>query len=231
MVLDHAILGFLCLRPLTGYKLKKSFDSSIRHFWTVDQSHIYRVLSRLSKDGYVTSELVPQQDKPNRKVYRITSEGRQEFLRWLISGEVKNVSIREPLLVRIFFAGLLSDKQALDILREEVACSSDCLSEYEEMSLRSLKRGEQNPSRDRFFQYLTLDYGLWMTRALLDWLGVSIDRVARGDPDSDDWSKTFPSMSHPWRPPPPYETGRPASDEKPAAAGGACAVSKTTEPT
>ena len=59
MILDHAVLGLLNWRPLTGYELKKNFDSSIQHFWTADQSHIYRVLSRLSKNGYVTSELVP----------------------------------------------------------------------------------------------------------------------------------------------------------------------------
>ena len=211
MVLDHAILGLLSLRSLTGYELKKHFDSSIRHFWTVDQSHIYRVLSRLLKDGYVTSELKPQQDKPNRKIYHITPEGRDELLQWLVSGTVKSVNIREPLLVRIFFAELLSDEQVLNILREEAACSSSCLSEYEEMSLRSLKRSEKNPSRSRFFQYLTLDYGLWMTRALLDWLDISIERIARGDPDSDDWSKKFPSISEPGCPDLPFEADRPAS--------------------
>ena len=32
MVLDHAILGLLCQRPLTGDELKKAFDCSIRQF-------------------------------------------------------------------------------------------------------------------------------------------------------------------------------------------------------
>ena len=45
MSLDHAILGFLNYKPLSGYDLKKVFDSSVRHFWYADQSQIYRTLS------------------------------------------------------------------------------------------------------------------------------------------------------------------------------------------
>ena len=33
MSLDFAILGFLCSRPMTGYELKKIFDTSVNHFF------------------------------------------------------------------------------------------------------------------------------------------------------------------------------------------------------
>ena len=48
MSLEYAILGFLNYLPLSGYDLKKMFDTSVQHFWPADQSQIYRTLARLT---------------------------------------------------------------------------------------------------------------------------------------------------------------------------------------
>ena len=69
MSLEFAILGFLNYHPYTGYDLKKIFDTSIRHFWPADQSQIYRTLARLTENGWAEMEKVPQDDRPDRKVY------------------------------------------------------------------------------------------------------------------------------------------------------------------
>jgi DNA-binding PadR family transcriptional regulator len=47
MSLKHAILGFLSIRPLSGYDLKKAIDGTVGHFWTADQAQIYRMLASL----------------------------------------------------------------------------------------------------------------------------------------------------------------------------------------
>lgn len=78
MSLDHAILGFLNYHPYTGYDLKKIFDFSVQHFWSADQSQIYRTLNRLTDAGYVEMEKVAQEDRPDRKVYHITGAGRAD---------------------------------------------------------------------------------------------------------------------------------------------------------
>ena len=83
MSLEFAILGFLNYHPYTGYDLKKIFDSSVRHFWSADQSQIYRTLARLMDLSYVEMEKVVQEDRPDRKVYHITDSGRAELSKWL----------------------------------------------------------------------------------------------------------------------------------------------------
>ena len=83
MSLEYAILGFLNYHPYTGYDLKKIFDTSIRHFWPADQSQIYRTLARLTEQGFAEMEKVPQDDRPDRKVYSITEAGRAELMKWL----------------------------------------------------------------------------------------------------------------------------------------------------
>ena len=71
MSLEHAILGFLNYRPLSGYDLKKVFDNSVRHFWPADQSQIYRTLAKLAEWEHVEQEIVRGLDRPDRKEYRI----------------------------------------------------------------------------------------------------------------------------------------------------------------
>ena len=113
MSLEYAILGFLNYLPLSGYDLKKMFDSSVQHFWPADQSQIYRTLSRLMENGLVEMEKVPQDDRPDRKVYSITDAGRTELMKWL-AGPTPMGEPRSAALVQVFFAGQLSDAEFLE---------------------------------------------------------------------------------------------------------------------
>ena len=104
MSLEHALLGFLNYHPYTGYDLKKIFDTSVRHFWPADQSQIYRTLNLLTDEGYVEMEKVPQEDRPDRKVYHITDTGRAQLKKWL-SGPPPLSSARSAPLIQVFFPG------------------------------------------------------------------------------------------------------------------------------
>ncbi|HET6638237.1 MAG TPA: helix-turn-helix transcriptional regulator, partial [Gemmatimonadota bacterium] len=50
-----------------------------------DQLQLLQVLDRLSRDGFAVSQRVPQEVKPDRVVYEITTNGRAELRRWLSS--------------------------------------------------------------------------------------------------------------------------------------------------
>ena len=181
MHLDHAILGFLNHRPYTGYDLKRLFDRSIRHFWPADQSQIYRTLSRLAKQGLVEVEVVPQDNRPSRKVHRITQAGREEFRDWL-GGKPREEEIREPFLIQIFFAGLLPDEEAIEILEAKAQELRELLRHFNYVNDEPIdKQQEEHPARERYFWYLTLDHGLWMTQAALDWMEDAIKRIRNKD--------------------------------------------------
>src|SRR4029079_8024627 len=68
---------------MSGYDLKKYFDQSVAHFWSATQSHIYKALETLEAEGLVESQVIPQEGKPNRKQYKITSAGQAELRRWV----------------------------------------------------------------------------------------------------------------------------------------------------
>lgn len=181
MTLEFAILGFLNYSPLTGYDLKKIFDNSVRHFWQADQSQIYRTLSRLSEQGFVTVEKVEQATRPDRKVYSITDTGRQEFHRWLTI-PVQMESPRSAPLVQVFFSGQVSDEEVLAYFENGRDMIRAVLDVYTQVppNMEFYRQRINNP-REEFFWFLTLENGIITMRATLDWMDSVIERIRNKD--------------------------------------------------
>lgn len=83
MSLPHAILGLLLDRPMTGYDLKLLFDKELNSFWPAQMSQIYRELGNLEAKEWVDSRIEVQESRPDRKVYSITTPGKQIFAEWM----------------------------------------------------------------------------------------------------------------------------------------------------
>jgi PadR family transcriptional regulator, regulatory protein AphA len=177
MSLEFAILGFLNYHPYTGYDLKKIFDTSIRHFWPADQSQIYRTLSRLTEQGFARMEKVPQEDRPDRKVYHITDAGRSELLKWL-AGPPPMDEPRSAPLIQVFFAGQLSDEVILTKFEGFAAIMRAILDQYNHVpDYLGPYQQEITSPREHFFWLLTLDNGLRSMRANLEWAESVIEKI------------------------------------------------------
>ncbi|EJN10898.1 putative transcriptional regulator [Bradyrhizobium sp. YR681] len=100
MALGDAILACLTERPMTGYELAKTFDSSIGFFWKADHQQIYRELSKLRDRGYIQGREVVQSGKPNKLIYTLTPEGRTALRHWAARPSTPP-SIKDDLLVRL----------------------------------------------------------------------------------------------------------------------------------
>ncbi|MBE2224773.1 MAG: PadR family transcriptional regulator [Anaerolineae bacterium] len=184
MSLQQAILGFLALRPLTGYDLKKAFDGSVQHFWPADQAQIYRTLNKLDELGLASVELVEQEDKPDRKVYHITENGRSALHTWL-SDTLPPTSEREPLLVRIFFSGFVDDETLLPRLAEAMAQEKAYLAAMQAILANAQQQVETltEPAERRigFFQLLTVERAILHHQAQIAWLESIITRLENQD--------------------------------------------------
>ncbi len=184
MSLKYAILGFLEIRPLSGYDLKKGFDGSVQHFWPADQAQIYRTLNKLSDTGLVSVELIPQAGKPDRKVYHITENGRSELHTWL-AAPLPLTSEREPQLVRIFFSGFIDDETLLPRLQESVAQERNNLAVTQAILAQAQQQIEtlttEAEKRIGFFQLLTVERAIIHHQAQIDWLMSIIKRLENQD--------------------------------------------------
>jgi DNA-binding PadR family transcriptional regulator len=180
--LDHAILGFLNYGPLSGYDLKSLFDISVQHFWPADQSQIYRTLTRLVEQGYVSVEVVEQADRPDRKVHHITQRGQDEFNRWERES-TKPRQERVARLMKIFFAGTLSNEQILSLLRDMAVQCEQGLTELEQVPQKAKAESISAlvSPREQFFWKLTLEYGQRITEAKHAWLKEVIQRILQGE--------------------------------------------------
>jgi len=166
--LSHAILGLLTIMPMTGYELKtQAFDKTIAHFWQADQTQIYRTLAAMAEAGWVESVTEVQQDRPNRKVYHITDAGREELRRWLHAEQPLPV-YREPFLVQMFFAAELDRETILRHIAQQRAGHEARLAHYKAIMMTSFTGYELD--RRRTFWRLTLEMGMALERAYIDWL-------------------------------------------------------------
>jgi PadR family transcriptional regulator, regulatory protein AphA len=114
MSLQHALLGLLNYSDMTGYDLKKMFDESISNFWYASVSQIYRELNMLEKNGFLSSVIKPQADRPDRRVYSITEKGKASFYDWMRNFPEKfSREKRDEFSLRIFFGSVLTEEQLL----------------------------------------------------------------------------------------------------------------------
>ena len=132
MSLDHAILGFLQYGPASGYDLKAIFDLSVQHFWPADQSQIYRTLSRMEADGWVSAQTVAQDGRPDKKVYSVSARGRSELHDWLGTA-IPMDTLRSELGVKMRGASYGDRAVVLAHVREVRDAHAALLATYEEL--------------------------------------------------------------------------------------------------
>lgn len=110
-------LGMLSFGEACGYDIKKRFEALFRHFYSAGFGSIYPALAELADAGLVTCRAVPQEGRPDRKVYRITEAGRRAFAEALATARPTH-KLRSEFLAVIYFAELMAPDR-LDALLDE----------------------------------------------------------------------------------------------------------------
>ncbi len=116
-------LGMLTDGAASGYDLKKQFESTFGHFFSAGYGSIYPALSSLAADGLVDCEEIPQDGKPDRKLYRITEAGRGQLITALDKPDPSH-KVRSEFLATMWFAHLMTGEQIRAVLSnrlEEIA--------------------------------------------------------------------------------------------------------------
>lgn len=182
MALAEAILICLTERPMSGYDLAKTFDTSIGFFWKANHQQIYRELGRLKQSGLVTSQDVPQPGKPTSMICSITSVGRERLKEWL-EEPTAPPSLKDNLLVK--FYGLAS--MDLATLARDVEARRkqhvDRYALYEKILAKRYSRTKLDQAD--IGKLAGLNFGLGYERLWLDWCRDTLDML-RALADSDD---------------------------------------------
>ena len=151
-------LGMLTDGPASGYDLKKQFESSFAHFFAAGYGSIYPALSALAESNLVECEEVPQEGKPDRKVYCITDAGRS-FLGEALRNPSPCHKVRSEFLATMCFAHLMRAEDiatVLDHRAEEIARYQAMFAQLESESMDDWSEGMK----------FVLGFGKAMTRAM-----------------------------------------------------------------
>ena len=164
----HVVLGLLMLWPQSLYELTKNFQAGVSLFYSASTGSIKRALDRLLVDGHV--EISAAEGPRGKKTYAITTSGRQEFHRWMLT-DLTGADYEVSVLARTYFLGLIdaSDRPSIAAnIEQRIRLDLDRLEHLEaQVSTTHIPEGLEEVGK---FQLATLQYGLATCRTALAWV-------------------------------------------------------------
>lgn len=176
MSLAHVILGFLQQKEMTGYELKTScFDQCLAHLWPADQAQIYKTLDRLVEQSCITYTVEIQRDRPNRKVYSLTEAGKTELMKWL-KCPAALPTVREPLLVQLFFADQLQNEAIIHLLEQQLAAHHEKITNCDGLKVPLLN--DPSATREQIIHRLVIDLIVRREQIYIEWLKTAMEKIS-----------------------------------------------------
>jgi PadR family transcriptional regulator AphA len=167
-----AMLGHIRRREVSGYDLKKFADDSLGYLWAPSKTQLYVVLRRLVGDGLIVVRDVRQVHRPDKQLYRITTEGRTIVREWLERDEDEPDPDRSTFMLKFFFGR----QAAPDAMRRQLDAFRDAyaqrLAVYEEIDRTAGNRS----TRDTYTR-LALQYGIARARAAVTWADAAASEL------------------------------------------------------
>lgn len=175
MSLKYALLGFVDMMPITGYDIKKYFDSAVFFYWSATHTQIYKTLAQMTEEGLVEIEIIQQYDHPNKKLFTITEKGKEALRDW-VAKPLDLSAIRHALLVQISWADRLSSEEIINLFSAYAAKLQDRLDQYyDEKQSSPLKYARSE--REALLWRLTLENGIAVYEAELTWARHAIKEI------------------------------------------------------
>jgi PadR family transcriptional regulator AphA len=172
-LLGYAILSLLARVPLSGYDLAREMKKPHSFFFGQAQlSQIYPELARLEAAELVTSQIIEQRGRPDRKVYSISPLGLQRLQSWVVS-PTPLLEVRSEFLIKAHSLWLADPEQALLQFQEQERSHQANLGAYE----AELTRIEESwgieirlMNMPALGDYLTVKRGVGYEREYIAWL-------------------------------------------------------------
>jgi DNA-binding PadR family transcriptional regulator len=134
----------------------------------------------MEQKGWLVSQRVVQDDKPNKKIYSITTEGTAEFLNWLAAPDADvsdALAAKNAFLLRVLFAGNTSKEQAIKLLESfrEVCLARKVAQE----GIRDMiARDEEKISAQHTLYFgLVARHGEMILKTRLEWIEEAIQTI------------------------------------------------------
>ncbi|MGA5064260.1 PadR family transcriptional regulator [Streptomyces exfoliatus] len=123
MKFEYVLLALIAGRPRSGFDLGRWVESEGQFLRSrAHHSQIYRLLGRMTADGWVAFEVDPREGRPDAKVYRLTPRGREVLWEWVRSPYEPTSRFQDPdFLARFAFTAPLDRQAAIELIDTELA--------------------------------------------------------------------------------------------------------------
>jgi len=111
------LLGLLDREEMHGYRLHEFLDNQLRFVSDLKRPTAYRLLELLLRRGLVTRESEREGRRPERMVYRITTEGRERFVKLLREQLSRAERVIHTGNVALLFCDRIPLAERVDLLR------------------------------------------------------------------------------------------------------------------
>ena len=171
MSIRNSFLAFLATEPAHGYALKSSFEHQTAGLWPLNAGQVYTTLSRLERDGLVTTE---EGSDPERRAWRITEAGQQELETWYRT-PVDGRSTRDELVIKIMVALASGVRDLERVVQIQRSATMVRLQEATRKKIEAQQRSD-------LASLLVLDALVLRAEAEIRWLDLCEQRVVQGFP-------------------------------------------------
>jgi DNA-binding PadR family transcriptional regulator len=136
----YVVLGLLAtFGQATPYDLKRWVDGSIGYFWSFPRAQLYVEPERLVHLGLLSESR--EATGRRRRLFCITAAGRGALQDWIRDAEPLPVEIRDPGLLKLYFAREVSREDVAELARVQQELHTRRLREYQRL-LPTLERRE-----------------------------------------------------------------------------------------
>lgn len=143
----HALLGLLAQGPHHGYELKATLEQELVPLTPVNFGQVYTTLDRLERDGLVTHRAVSQEERPDKKVFTLTDEGRHRLVSWLESPSAPSLDLRNEAFLKLVLAerlrGRIDGVGAAAVVAAERRAAFDRLHQVQRARLEAEEQGSR----------------------------------------------------------------------------------------
>jgi PadR family transcriptional regulator AphA len=167
--LRYFVLGLLTQQPMSGYDIKRFLKGLNWLIGSPSGGGLYPVLRALRQEDLVTVEVVPNVDRPPRKIYSVTETGHHALQAWIEQPIAANAPLR-AFVMRL----LLADSHSHAGLSAHLQQRRAEVATHHARLVGSLETPGARPNPG---QQLARDYGLALAKAELAWLDITLDRL------------------------------------------------------
>ncbi len=166
--MEYVILGFLLMRTVTQYELKRALEQKVSPFFSASLGSIQAALKKLTGSGHI-EVIETVENGRNKKIYSITGSGKIHFMQWMMSMSPPS-RIESESITKVFFMGLLPASDRMVIVLQIIREMENTVREYEKAQAEySVKVFPEQVSNIAKYQLKTLDLGMIQQVQTLAW--------------------------------------------------------------